>query len=198
MPQVVHSHEFIRIYRALSPDLCQEIMTKFDADENKWQGRTVNKQGEYGVEEDTKKTFDLEIPIEGSWKDIFQKVHIAIQECIQEYISHSPALQSVKLQASGYKIQMYKKGEGYFRWHADSLGVGAMERVFAVILYINDVEKGGETEFYHQKLKVKPKAGHLMIFPTAWNYMHCGQTPLSGDKYIITSFGQVILGAKKD
>jgi len=89
---------------------------------------------------------------------------------------------------TGYKIQMYPRQEGYFRWHADSVGKGAQSRVAAMVLYLNDVDSGGETEFFHQQVKIPPRAGNLLIFPAGWNYMHCGQVPLSADKYVISSF----------
>jgi hypothetical protein len=50
------------------------------------------------------------------------------------------------------------------------------------------VDSGGETEFFHQQVKIPPRAGNLLIFPAGWNYMHCGQVPLSADKYVISSF----------
>ena len=94
-------------------------------------------------------------------------------------------------QATGYRIQMYPQGQGYFRWHADSTGRSVQSRVVAMIPYLNDVAEGGETEFFHQGLKVAPRAGHLLLFPAGWNYMHCGQVPVSGDKYIVQTFVKI-------
>ena len=51
--------------------------------------------------------------------------------------------------------------------------------------YLNNVNEGGETEFYHQKLKVKPTIGSLVIFPTFFTHLHKGNVPISNDKYIL-------------
>ena len=119
-------------------------------------------------------------------------MHPRIQACIRHYLSRSPILQSFDLQVTGYKIQMYPRGQGFFRWHADSTGRGVQSRQVAMILYLNDVAQGGETEFFHQGLKVAPRAGQqLLLFPAGWNYMHCGQVPVSHDKYIVQTFVKI-------
>jgi hypothetical protein len=185
--EIIHSKDFILTYKGLHRELCQSVIDLFDRDQSKWRGK-IGKSSDVTYQEATKSSWDLEILNEGPWRDIFQKIHPKIQACMSHYLSSSPILQSFPLQVTGYKIQMYPKGQGYFRWHSDSVGKGARDRVVAMVLYLNDVEEGGETEFFHQELKITPEAGHLVMFPTGWNYMHCGHTPESGDKYIISSF----------
>ena len=51
--------------------------------------------------------------------------------------------------------------------------------------YLNDVSEGGETEFYHQKVKIKPEKGTLVIFPAYFTHLHKGNVPISNDKYIL-------------
>jgi 2-oxoglutarate-Fe(II)-dependent oxygenase superfamily protein len=131
---------------------------------------------------------DLEILNSGPWQDIFRRIHPLVTACMAHYLSRSPILQSFPLEGTGYKIQMYPQQVGFFRWHADSVGRNAGSRVVAMILYLNDVERGGETEFYHQAVRIAPRTGHLMLFPACWNYMHCGREPESSSKYIIQTF----------
>jgi hypothetical protein len=57
-----------------------------------------------------------------------------------------------------------------------------------MIVYLNDVEVGGETEFLYPKIKVKPKKGSLVIFPSAYPFVHRGNKPISSDKYIIATW----------
>lgn len=184
---VIYDQDFVVIYQGLDQALCDTVIELFKQDTTKWQGK-IGSAGEARHEKDTKISWDLEILNEGVWRDAFQRLHPPIQACLSDYVSRSPILQSFHLQATGYKIQMYPQGEGRFLWHADSVGTHGSGRVVAMVLYLNDVERGGETEFFHQGLKVSPKAGCLMLFPTGWNYMHCGHTPESGDKYIISTF----------
>ena len=175
------------VYRGLDQPLCDAIIAAFNRDQNKHQGK-IGRAGGTAQQAEIKSSWDLEIPDQGEWKPLFQQMHSRIQACTSHYLSASPILQSFPLQMTGYKIQMYPRQEGYFRWHADSVGKGAQSRVAAMVLYLNDVDSGGETEFFHQQVKIPPRAGNLLIFPAGWNYMHCGQVPLSADKYVISSF----------
>ena len=51
-----------------------------------------------------------------------------------------------------------------------------------------DIEEGGETEFLHFSKRVKPKTGRIVIWPAAFPYVHRGNPPLAGEKYILTSW----------
>ncbi|WP_052417430.1 2OG-Fe(II) oxygenase family protein [Cellvibrio mixtus] len=187
-PEIVHDEDFIVVYRGLERELCNAVIAQFNSDQYKWRGKLGRKEDHSIYQEETKSSWDLEILNDGEWKNLFQQIHPQIHACMADYLSRSPVLKSFPLQVTGYKIQMYPKKEGYFRWHADSLGRNARNRVAAMVLYLNDVEQGGQTEFFHQNLKIEPKAGNLLLFPAGWNYMHCGHTPESHDKYIISSF----------
>ena len=54
--------------------------------------------------------------------------------------------------------------------------------------YLNDVTDCGETEWYYQKLKIKPKKGLTVLWPTDWTYTHRGIASPSQLKYIITGW----------
>lgn len=183
----VYDKDFIVVYKGLDEELCRCVIDLFDGDKGKWRGK-IGGTGNVFYEDESKMSWDLEILNVGAWADVFQRIHPKIEACISDYLSRSPILRSFSLQATGYKIQMYPKNEGHFRWHADSVGKNAGDRVVAMVLYLNTVKKGGETEFFHQGLKISPKAGYLVLFPAGWNYMHCGHAPESSDKYIISTF----------
>ena len=87
------------------------------------------------------------------------------------------------------KCQKTKPGEGYHVWHIEhSFGIEMSHRVLAFMIFLNDVEEGGETEFLHQKIRIKPKKGRCVIWPASFPYVHRGNPPLSGEKYILTSW----------
>ena len=87
------------------------------------------------------------------------------------------------------KIQKTYKTEGYHVWHIEhGAGHENMARAFVYSVYLNDVEEGGETEFLHFSKRVKPKTGRIVIWPAAFPYLHRGNPPLSGEKYILTSW----------
>jgi hypothetical protein len=87
------------------------------------------------------------------------------------------------------KIQKTLPTEGYHVWHIEhGKGFNNESRAFVFSIYLNDVEEGGETEFLHFSKRVKPKTGRIVIWPAGFPYVHRGNPPLSGEKYILTSW----------
>ena len=88
------------------------------------------------------------------------------------------------------KIQKTLPGQGYHIWHVehDPRRTPECRRILAWTIYLNDMDEGGETEFLHQKIRVAPKAGRIVIWPATFPYLHRGNPPLKGEKYIITSW----------
>ena len=90
---------------------------------------------------------------------------------------------------TGVKIQKTLPTEGYHIWHVEhGKGFDNEPRAFVFSVYLNDVDDGGETEFLHFSKRVKPKAGRIVIWPAGFPYVHRGNSPLSGEKYILTSW----------
>jgi len=87
------------------------------------------------------------------------------------------------------KIQKTLPTEGYHVWHIEhNKGFENEARAFVFSIYLNDVEEGGETEFLHFSKRVKPTMGRIVIWPAAFPYLHRGNPPLKGEKYILTSW----------
>lgn len=89
------------------------------------------------------------------------------------------------------KVQRTRIGGGYHVWHAEDMTLGMSNRLLTWILYLNDVEEGGETELLYQHKRIKPEAGTLIIFPAGFTHTHRGNPPLSGAKYIMTGWVQL-------
>ena len=81
--------------------------------------------------------------------------------------------------------------QGYHIWHQDwgVHGRIASQRMIVAMLYLNDVDEGGETEWFHYNLKVKPKQGRLVIWPAYFTHLHKGNPPISNKKYIVNKWG---------
>ncbi len=81
---------------------------------------------------------------------------------------------------------------GYPYWHSEIYPqhntTDALHRNLLFMFYLNDVEEGGETEFYYQNAIIKPKAGRMVIAPAGFTHTHRGNIPTSNDKYILTSW----------
>lgn len=91
---------------------------------------------------------------------------------------------------SGFQLQRYRQAHGYYREHVDSNpGLSTYsKRVLALVIYLNDVSSGGETYFPQHGVSIQPVAGRVAVFPALWTHPHVAQPPLSGDKYIISTF----------
>jgi prolyl 4-hydroxylase len=74
-----------------------------------------------------------------------------------------------------------------FQLHFDAVNHLA-HRYLVLLWYLNDVAEGGETRFPQLDLAIRPKTGRLIVFPPYWMYQHEGVAPISGDKYIISTY----------
>ena len=87
------------------------------------------------------------------------------------------------------KVQKTIPSQGYHVWHVEhGPGRENEKRILAYSIYLNTIEDGGETEFLYQSQRVKPVKGRIVIWPAGFPYVHRGNPPLSGEKYIITSW----------
>ncbi len=125
------------------------------------------------------------------WKNL-EALIINFDMAWKHYEKNVGALDSYgqdKLYYTSLKIQKTLPTEGYHVWHLEhSSGFNNEPRAFVYSVYLNDVEEGGETEFLHFSKRVKPKKGRIVIWPAAFPYVHRGNPPLSGEKYILTSW----------
>jgi hypothetical protein len=80
----------------------------------------------------------------------------------------------------------YYAGSGFYKSHHDD-GPGD-PRIFSSILYLNDVNEGGETHFDKFNISVSPKAGRLVIFPANYTYSHEARVPISNDKFALVTW----------
>ena len=74
---------------------------------------------------------------------------------------------------------------GYYGPHADS---GGSERTLSGLLYLNNDFKGGELNFVHQDLTIKPEEGLLVLFPSNFLFVHQSMPLTEGKKYVCISW----------
>jgi Rps23 Pro-64 3,4-dihydroxylase Tpa1-like proline 4-hydroxylase len=79
-------------------------------------------------------------------------------------------------------LHLVKFVEGFYLVpHVDTLSVEGNH--IASVYYINDDYSGGEIDFPDYKLKIKPKANSLIIFPGNENYLHSVHKIIDNDRY---------------
>ena len=74
-----------------------------------------------------------------------------------------------------------------FQLHFDAIN-HLSNRYLVLLWYLNDVELGGATRFPRLDIEVTARAGRLLVFPPYWMYQHEGLPPLSGDKFILSTY----------
>lgn len=189
---------------SLSKELCVDIIKYYEEEKDKhYKGITFQ-----GVDINVKDTTDYLIDIKSDKTSKWGKIlHILVNELSKnitdylkelskndEYSKYTIGNNKYKILDNNlfgetFQIQKYVKGIGKYIYHND-FGVKwdkKMYRVITYLWYLNDVEEGGETEVLGN-YKIKPEAGKLLLFPSCWTFPHCGNKPISEDKYIITGW----------
>jgi len=86
-----------------------------------------------------------------------------------------------------FRIKKYDpKSHDQFDTHVDVMDYNSSRRFLSFMWYLNDVEVGGETVF--EELVITPKIGRMIIFPPLWMFPHRGNEPISGIKYLLSTY----------
>ena len=184
----IYENEF-----ALCPDICDEIITLFESSPYKYNGLTLG-----GVQKKIKDTTDLVISKSHEWTDIYECLENELKYNIQKYKSlihgkyadTSYNIINDKIEVTPFMVQRYIQNEGKYIYH-DDFNIDYSKklcRIVTYLFYLNDVIEGGETEFFGGEIKIIPKKGKLILFPSSWTFPHCGKMPISSNKYIVTGW----------
>ena len=174
---------------SIDTKLCKEIIELYEKSDFKYPGTTCD-----GTNKDIKDTNDLHFTFDvNTWKHIdnilFDKLNICLKEYFQKINEKCYTICYDNVTDTGFQIQKYIKNKGKYIYHNDSLILvnENKKRIITYLWYLNNVDEGGETEFFGY-YKIKPQAGKIVLFPACWTYPHCSKTPISDDKYIITGW----------
>lgn len=173
----------------LTPTECDQLIEKID---QRVRPSTVSDPQDTCVVSDyrTSKTSDLHY-----FEDPF---YLDIDKKISEFMGLDPFLGET-MQAQRYEPgQYYKEHWDFFMPHTPEYKIYCEwmgQRTWTTMIYLNDVENGGETYFKHLKLRVKPKRGMLVTWNNLYKNgipnlktMHEACPPTEEKKYIITKW----------
>ena len=148
------------------------------------QAPKLNKDGSMLYDEGETGTFAL------SMNKILQPYYDAIHRCVDDYVSEFGIFENVNpIQLShSIKIQHTRPSEGYHVWHCEHASRDTGQRALLAMVYLNNVDQGGETEFLYQSRRIEARTGRVMFCPAGYTHTHRGNPPLSGDKYAITTW----------
>ncbi len=186
-------NNFIGVYdNYITKEDCQKVINIYDAEDkfNHTINRVANEDANVLYKQD-QQFFCMSNNMEIWWervKPLIYNFDMAWRH-YDKMTGAKESLGNIDLLHTTLKIQKTLPGEGYHLWHIEyGQGFDNECRAFVFSIYLNDVEEGGETEFLHFKKRVQPKAGRIVIWPAGFPYLHRGNPPLSGEKYILTSW----------
>jgi len=179
--------ELILEFDNLIPDHWCDLMVEWFHANSELQkdGRVVNNRDEDAVLLDFKLAKQSIVPFQTPMFELMSKICNMSYDELLKVVSNAP---TNDIYFRDFTIRIYEKGKGIFKPHVDQHAGGTVTRLFTILIYLNDVHEGGETEFPEHNKKVKPKKGKVLMFPCNFLYLHQGNIPISNDKYIATAF----------
>ena len=174
----------------IDKDVCTNLIKYFENSPNKKPGTLALKSGKSGVDKKKKLSTDVAISLENQDKEIldyYKELIKVVEEYKKKYKYCSINQQEWGL-IEDWNLQKYNPKEGYFVKHYERTGSLSVNRHLTFMTYLNDIKKGGETEFYYQKLKVKPETALTLIWGADWTFTHRGITSETETKYIATGW----------
>lgn len=177
---------YIRTYdHDLDAKLCQQMIASF-AGLQRFQ-RANGRGVRAGLEKSAWTELNVSRLSDAAFQGMFRKL---IDRALERYnrdvelaipIPNSP-------QTSDLTLKRYRPGQQErFQLHFDAIHHVA-NRYLVLLWYLNDVERGGETRFPQLDVTIEARAGRLLMFPPYWMYQHEGLPPVSGDKYILSTY----------
>lgn len=183
---------------AFSDEFCDGLIQDFE----KYNSQNLTSEGRsgLGVDYNVKRSMDINL---FSYNELNEKYSAQIGEKFNHYLSNeylvnlpfNDKFDSSKELFYGntyyecFNVQKYDKLKGHYNaWHIETGTLDFSKRLFVFLLYLNDVDQGGQTEIFYSGHKIQPKKGRLVIWPSTFPYVHKGHMPISDDKYILTTW----------
>ena len=190
--KTVNINNFIGVYdNYITKEECNKAIQLFE-DQNKF-NKTLNRissETSSILQKQDQQYFASSNNLEIWWEPL-KSMMLNYDLAFKHYAQNTGASNAYNQQFyfTSLKIQKTLPTEGYHVWHIEhGKGFDNEPRAFVFSIYLNDVEEGGETEFLHFSKRVQPKTGRIVIWPAGFPYVHRGNPPLSGEKYILTSW----------
>jgi len=184
---------FIYKFQIQDKSLCDRLI-KYHKNNTEYKG-----QGEIdsadskvkGLNKDIKDSIDVvfhNISNHPDIKEYFKQLNVGLIDYIKKYklFNHRVYTEYENL------ISEFPPGGGYKVFHSERNTYSSADRCFVYMTYLNNIKEGGETEFKYQKIKIKPKKGLTLIWPTDFTHTHRGIPAPKETKYIATGWYKFI------
>lgn len=126
--------------------------------------------------------------LEESENEIIARVEKRVSSIMNIPVEHGEGLQILRYTPG----QEYKAHHDFF---SSTSKVASNNRISTLVMYLNDVEQGGETFFPQLNLSVTPKKGMAVYFEYFYNdqnlndlTLHGGAPVITGEKWVATQW----------
>ena len=178
--QRMNLSDYVKVYdNAIPSNYCQYLIDQFESD-------VVHQQ------KNDKEAYDFtEVnAIQAKWEINLLFASLRLHQALYFKDTHlTPYHLPKDIQYEEFRMKRYLPGERFLP-HVDTWEGLKSTRFLVFFWYLNTVDEGGETELFNldKPVKIKPKAGSMLWFPTTFQYLHAGLAPISSNKYIIGGY----------
>lgn len=187
-----HGEHIYTLDGAFDERLIDDIIEGFDKSES--QGLTLQRNQYTGNEYPTMKDTSVFMSMSdcAGVQGLEQMVDIINQDIMNEWCRMYPVLSSGNyrdIYVAQAKMQKTYPGGGYHNWHTEHCNqINSHNALLAWMVYLNDVDDGGETEFLYQQKRISPKRNRFVVWPAGFTHLHRGNPPLKEVKYVTTGW----------
>ena len=182
------------MYQDVYPDgYCNHVINEFER--LLVSGACSNRQNSEGAKKTSKQDYHYFLNMRSNVMSPFNDTGVldifwtGLQNCFDHYSNEYDILKDYNLRCTSVKIQKTDPGAGYHIWHTEQGPDADAARCLVYIIYLNDIDEAGETEFLYQRMRVAPKENSVVIWPAAFTHTHRGNVVHGNkSKYIITGW----------
>lgn len=173
--------DFVHVYpNVLSDEVCDQLVSYFE--ENRDKHERVSNDGYPNF---TQLNLTQNREICEVVHNLLIKTTLEYKNKYYTYFSNYPLPEKHSFEE--FRIKRYNpNSDDRFDTHVDVVNHSSARRFLSFFWYLNTVEIGGDTVFEH--CEIKPCKGSLVVFPPLWMFPHQGKTPISGSKYLLSTY----------
>ena len=186
--------DYVKTYDALDTSICSDLIEIFEQNNpttNPWYRHSDKEWAE-----DYRSFLEAEITRVPEFQNFVTPIYNVAQAVYNQYKQDVGAFFPEKVGFESLRMKRYDaNSHDQFGWHSDVGDYASARRFLVMFFYLNDVEEGGETQFEFNRdydksihFTIKPKCGRIVVFPPMWMYPHRGCKPISGAKYILSTY----------
>lgn len=181
---------YVRVYdNVFDESTCNKMIELFDKETPVT--TPYMRKSSHQWEQDYRSFVELDVSLQDSYKDLIDPYYARVRQVYEHYKSVvDSSFFPSKFAFEDARLKKYEANDhDQFGWHIDVGDKPSSSRYLVMFAYLNDVEEGGETEFQSEfEFTVKPVRGRMVVFPPMWMFAHRGKKPISGPKYILSTY----------